>query len=305
MKREKLRGFREYDEAGKRSARKTHQASPNSSPTKNILPADVKFEEAEVVKIAEKHLAALTKLLAIPLPLVFAVMIALATTEDAVKIIGLEIPHRYAEYAARTVVLLVFVQCSAHLLVLVSMVVRVSDPTSLRRSIAFHPGTFNPFFGIEKTGPQVATVLKVLLAPALAGKLAIGFMMGFVQGFRVHFSSGLVSHWYRIGSYAVWPFSKDLSQSWGQRSHEIVQYYIGPVTGWEAYADALTLATLFVSIGMIGAIVYVTDRMWPNEGERAGGAIVQLIVSGFAGWLTAILLSNAIGMKVGAESLLD
>jgi hypothetical protein len=58
-------------------------------------------------------------------------MIALATTDEAVKIAGLEIPHSYAEYAARTVVLLVFAQCCTHLLVLVAMAREKKNSTQL------------------------------------------------------------------------------------------------------------------------------------------------------------------------------
>jgi hypothetical protein len=271
---------------------------PPARPTEEPPSSDQKIEETAIVEIAKKHVTALTKLLAVPLPLVFAVMIALATTDDAVKIAGLEIPHKYAEYAVRTVVLLIFAQCGAHLLVLVAMARETTNSTTLRRSIAFHSGSFNPFFTIERSNKLlIPALLKVLLAPGLAGKLAVGSMIGFVQGFRVHFASGQVSHWYRIGSYIAWPFSKSLSEQWAQRSHEIVQYYIGPVTRWDFYADFLTLTTLFVSIGVISAIVYVTYCLWPQEEERAGFAAIQLGISGFAGWLIAILLSNAIDMK--------
>jgi hypothetical protein len=263
-----------------------------------------RISEDEAIKVAEKHLGALTKLLAIPLPLVCVVMIGLATSDETVEIAGFKIPHDYAEYAARTVVLLIFAQCCTHLLTMVAMTNQAQNSIQLRRAVAFHPGTFNPFFSIEKSN-KLMLALRILLIPGFAGKLAVGFIIGFVQGFRIRYAPGLVSNWYRLGSYIVWPFSKSLSEEWAQRSHEIVQFYIGAVTRWDLYADFLTLATFFLSVSIVCAIVYLISSLWPwpRGEERSVIAAFQLAVSGFVGWLTAVLLSNAIRTKGAAVIL--
>jgi len=195
--------------------------------------------------------------------------------------------------------LLVLAQCCTHLLAMVAMTDQARNSTKLRRSVAFHPGTFNPFFAIEKS-IEIVPAFRILLIPGFAGKLAVGFIIGFVQGFRIEFAPGLVSHWYRLGSYFAWPFSKSLSEKWTQRSHEIVQFYIGPVTRWDFYADFLTFATFFLSISILATVVYLIFSLWPKEEERFAIALFQLAVSGFVGWLTAILLSNAIKTKGAA-----
>jgi hypothetical protein len=109
--------------------------------------SEEEISEDDMVKITEKHLDGLTKLLAIPIPLISAVVVALATGgAGPIKVIDLEIPRHYAEYAARAFLILVFAQCCTHLIILVSMTRRRNSSDKVRRALAWHPGALNPFF---------------------------------------------------------------------------------------------------------------------------------------------------------------
>lgn len=250
------------------------KGGPDSGDAKSVILGE---HEPDWNKIAEKHLDGLSKLFAIPLPIILTIMVALTTLkpEDVINVGPLAIPQSYSEYTARVLLLIVFAQLSAHFLALLTISKRSPDTDSLWRSLAFHPGPLNPFFGTvwdAEGKSDINRFFRFTLFPGRMTQLAIGLVVGFTATFRPGYSFGIVALWYRLGSWIVWPFSQRLHSDLVKAADQTVQYYIAASSRWGNLFDTIyALMMLLTGLGICAAIVSITNR---TGGEtRAGGAL--------------------------------
>ncbi|RDJ17251.1 hypothetical protein B5K05_04035 [Rhizobium phaseoli] len=255
---------------------------------------DSVLDDPKLSNLAETHIGALSKLFAIPLPIILATMVALSSIQATeLKVGPLTVPRAYAEYVARTFLLLTYAQCCVHLLALLAVTEKSKRPDVLWQTFAFHPGPLNPFFGVITNNEDVGHIRRFFRYSLFMGRctqLAIGLILGFSGGFRPGYSAGIVSHWYRLGSYFVWPVSGAISAEWNKRANEIVRYYIAAYGYWDNLFDALYLILHTVmTVGIVTAVLYIIERL-TSDTRRMITAMASMAVGSVAGWVCGLVL---------------
>ncbi|MBS0375709.1 MAG: hypothetical protein JSR73_14110 [Proteobacteria bacterium] len=251
------------------------------------------ISEEEALQTAERHLNGLTKLLAIPVPLIAATMVALGTNHEQIELFAGRYPREYADAAARTIITLVFAQCSLHLALLCTMTELAPNSEKLRRLLAWHPGPCNPFYvtpmKLLRNRTELSNMLdRLAIWRLLTTQMGVGFVVGFAQGFRMAYAPMLVAYWYSLAGYGVYYFNRNLSDQLITRA---LTFERAPAGGH--FDNVLAIVLFGVTISMAMSIIGITEFVRAREG-KIRWPLLQLLASYLFGYALAIRLSASI-----------